>query len=213
MNYDLLMEEEIKRCGSGKTLLLHVCCAPCSSAVLERLGNIFEITIFFYNPNIDTLEEYNKRLLELEKFLSSFKTKYPVSLVVADHRSEEFKKMSNGLENEPERGIRCYECYKLRLSETANVAEENNFDYFATSLTLSPYKNSKWLNEIGEELGKNIQTNYLYSDLKKKNGYKRSIELSKEYDLYRQDYCGCIYSRKQREDLTNKMSNKLEEIA
>lgn len=213
MNYDLLMEEEIKRCGSGKTLLLHVCCAPCSSAVLERLGNIFEITIFFYNPNIDTLEEYNKRLLELEKFLSSFKTKYPVSLVVADHRSEEFKKMSNGLENEPERGIRCYECYKLRLSETANVAEENNFDYFATSLTLSPYKNSKWLNEIGEELGKNIKTNYLYSDFKKKNGYKRSIELSKEYDLYRQDYCGCIYSRKQREDLTNKMSNKLEEIA
>lgn len=213
MNYDLLMEEEIKRCGSGKTLLLHVCCAPCSSAVLERLGNIFEITIFFYNPNIDTLEEYNKRLLELEKFLSSFKTKYPVSLVVADHRSEEFKKMANGLENEPERGIRCYECYKLRLSETANVAEENNFDYFATSLTLSPYKNSKWLNEIGEELGKNIQTNYLYSDFKKKNGYKRSIELSKEYDLYRQDYCGCIYSRKQREDLTNKMSNKLEEIA
>ena len=208
MNYDLLMEEEIIRCGSGKSLLLHVCCAPCSSAVLERLGNIFEITIFFYNPNIDTLEEYNKRLLELEKFLSSFKTKYPVSLVVADHRSEEFKKMSNGLENEPERGIRCYECYKLRLSETAKVADENNFDYFATSLTLSPYKNSKWLNEIGEELGKNIQTNYLYSDFKKKNGYKRSIELSKEYDLYRQDYCGCIYSRKQREDLTNKMSNK-----
>lgn len=213
MNYDLLMEEEIKRCGSGKSLLLHVCCAPCSSAVLERLGNIFEITIFFYNPNIDTLEEYNKRLLELEKFLSSFKTKYPVSLVATDHQSEEFKKMANGLENEPERGIRCYECYKLRLSETAKVADENNFDYFATSLTLSPYKNSKWLNEIGEELGKNIQTNYLYSDFKKKNGYKRSIELSKEYDLYRQDYCGCIYSRKQREDLTNKMSNKLEEIA
>ena len=213
MNYDLLMEEEIKRCGSGKTLLLHVCCAPCSSAVLERLGNIFEITIFFYNPNIDTIEEYNKRLLELEKFLSSFKTKYPVSLVAADHRSEEFKKMAHGLENEPERGIRCYECYKLRLSETAKVAEENNFDYFATSLTLSPYKNSKWLNEIGEELGKNIQSNYLYSDFKKKNGYKRSIELSKEYDLYRQDYCGCIYSRKQRENLTNKVSNKLEEIA
>lgn len=213
MNYDLLMEEEIKRCGNGKTLLLHVCCAPCSSAVLERLGNIFKITIFFYNPNIDTIEEYNKRLLELEKFLSSFKTKYPVSLVAADHRSEEFKKMAHGLENEPERGIRCYECYKLRLSETAKVADENNFDYFATSLTLSPYKNGKWLNEIGEELGKNIQTNYLYSDFKKKNGYKRSIELSKEYNLYRQDYCGCIYSRKQRENLTNKVSNKLEEIA
>ena len=209
MNYDLLMEEEIKRCGVGKSLLLHVCCAPCSSAVLERLGSVFKITIFFYNPNIDTIDEYNKRLLELEKFITSFKTKYPVSLISAEYRSEDFKEMAIGLENEPERGIRCYQCYKLRLSETAKVAEKNNFDYFTTSLTLSPYKNSKWLNEIGEELGKNIETNYLYSDFKKKNGYKRSIELSHEFNLYRQDYCGCIYSRKQREIMTNKMSNKL----
>ena len=213
MNYDLLMEEEIKRCGVGKSLLLHVCCAPCSSAVLERLGSVFKITIFFYNPNIDTIDEYNKRLLELEKFITSFKTKYPVSLISAEYRSEDFKERAIGLENEPERGIRCYQCYKLRLSETAKVAEKNNFDYFTTSLTLSPYKNSKWLNEIGEELGKNIETNYLYSDFKKKNGYKRSIELSHEFNLYRQDYCGCIYSRKQREIMTNKMSNKLEEIA
>ena len=209
MNYDLLMEEEIKRCGVGKSLLLHVCCAPCSSAVLERLGSVFKITIFFYNPNIDTIDEYNKRLLELEKFITSFKTKYPVSLISAEYRSEDFKEMAIGLENEPERGIRCYQCYKLRLSETAKVAEKNNFDYFTTSLTLSPYKNSKWLNEIGEELGKNIETNYLYSDFKKKNGYKRSIELSHDFNLYRQDYCGCIYSRKQREIMTNKMSNKL----
>lgn len=209
MNYDLLMEEEIKRCGVGKSLLLHVCCAPCSSAVLERLGSVFKITIFFYNPNIDTIDEYNKRLLELEKFITSFKTKYPVSLISTEYRSEDFKEMAIGLENEPERGIRCYQCYKLRLSETAKVAEKNNFDYFTTSLTLSPYKNSKWLNEIGEELGKNIETNYLYSDFKKKNGYKRSIELSHEFNLYRQDYCGCIYSRKQREIMTNKMSNKL----
>ena len=194
MNYDLLMEEEIKRCGVGKSLLLHVCCAPCSSAVLERLGSVFKITIFFYNPNIDTIDEYNKRLLELEKFITSFKTKYPVSLISAEYRSEDFKEMAIGLENEPERGIRCYQCYKLRLSETAKVAEKNNFDYFTTSLTLSPYKNSKWLNEIGEELGKNIETNYLYSDFKKKNGYKRSIELSHEFNLYRQDYCGCVYS-------------------
>lgn len=213
MNYDLLMEEEIKKCGEGKTLLLHVCCAPCSSAVLERLGNIFKITIFFYNPNIDTIEEYNKRLEELRKFIASFKTKYEVKLITADHRAEEFKRMAIGLENEPERGIRCYECYKLRLSETAKVAKENNFDYFATSLTLSPYKNSNWLNEIGENLQEEYQTNYLYSDFKKKNGYKRSIELSKEYDLYRQDYCGCIFSRKQRENLTNKLSNHIEEIA
>ena len=209
MNYDLLMEEEIKRCGVGKSLLLHVCCAPCSSAVLERLGSVFKITIFFYNPNIDTIDEYNKRLLELEKFITSFKTKYPVSLISAEYRCDDFNVMAIGLENEPERGIRCYQCYKLRLSETAKVAEKNNFDYFTTSLTLSPYKNSKWLNEIGEELGKNIETNYLYSDFKKKNGYKRSIELSHEFNLYRQDYCGCIYSRKQREIMTNKMSNKL----
>ena len=129
MNYDLLMEEEIKKCGVGKSLLLHVCCAPCSSAVLERLGSIFKITIFFYNPNIDTIDEYNKRLLELEKFITSFKTKYPVSLISAEYRSEDFKEMAIGLENEPERGIRCYQCYKLRLSETAKVAEKNNFDY------------------------------------------------------------------------------------
>ncbi len=200
MNYDILMEEEIKKCGEGKTLLLHVCCAPCSSAVLERLGDIFKITIFFYNPNIDTLEEYNKRLDELKKFLKSFKTKYTVDLIAANHHPEDFKKIAYGLENEPERGKRCYKCYNLRLTETVKIAKERNFDYFATSLTLSPYKNSTWLNEIGKNLGSIYQVNYLYSDFKKKNGYKRSIELSKEYNLYRQDYCGCIFSKNFKND-------------
>lgn len=205
MNYDLLMEKEMEKCNEGETLLLHVCCAPCSSAVLERLGNFFKITIFFYNPNIDTILEYNKRLDELKRFVSSFKTKYKIDLIVAEHRPIDFKNIVLGLENEPERGARCYKCYHLRLKETAKVAFENNFTYFATSLTLSPYKNSNWLNEIGENLGKEFKVNYLYSDFKKKNGYKRSIELSREYNLYRQDYCGCIFSKKQRENMTNKM--------
>ncbi len=195
MNYDLLMEKEIEKCGIGKTLLLHVCCAPCSSSVIERLGEIFEITLFFYNPNIDTLSEYNKRLLELEKFINSFKTKYKVKLISAPYNKDEFQKIATGLENCPERGIRCYKCYELRLTQTAKVAKEYNFDYFATTLTLSPYKNSNWINEIGHNLEEEIRTKYLYSDFKKKNGYKRSIELSKEYNLYRQNYCGCIYSR------------------
>ena len=207
MNYDLLMEEEIQKISEGHTLLLHVCCAPCSSAVLERLGNFFQITIFFYNPNIDTLEEYNKRLIELKKFLSSFKTKYKVDLIVAPHHPEDFKKIAKGLEDAIERGPRCYKCYHLRLKETAKLAKEKNFDYFATSLTLSPYKNSTWLNEIGKELEKEFQTTYLYSDFKKKNGYKRSIELSKIYNLYRQDYCGCIFSKKDKANMTNKMSS------
>lgn len=209
MNYDLLMEEEIKNIGEGKSLLLHVCCAPCSSAVIERLGETFRITIFFYNPNIDTKEEYDKRLFELRKFLSSFKTKYPVDLIASNHCSEDFYKIAKGLENEKERGARCYKCYKLRLQKTAEVAKEQGFDYFATSLTLSPYKNSNWINEIGENLQNEFQTNYLYSDFKKKNGYKRSIELSKEYNLYRQDYCGCIFSKKERENMTNRMSTTL----
>lgn len=199
-NYDLLMEEEIKKVKPGSKLLLHACCAPCSSAVIERLGEIFEITIYFYNPNIDTLEEYNKRLKELEKFTSMFHVKYPISILSDGHNKEDFQEIAKGLEQEKERGKRCYKCYNLRLERTAKVALENNFDYFATTLTLSPYKNSNWLNEIGDSLAKKYSVNYLYSDFKKKNGYKRSIELSKEYNLYRQDYCGCIYSYKERQE-------------
>ncbi len=196
MNYNLLMEEEINKIGEGKTLLLHACCAPCSSAVLERLGNIFKITILYYNPNITEEVEYQKRLNEIHKFIKKFKTKYKINIIDGRYEPKEFFSIAKGLENEKERGKRCYKCYELRLEETAKIAKEKNFDYFTTTLSLSPYKNSNWINEIGKNLKEKYNINYLYSDFKKNNGYKRSIELSKEYNLYRQNYCGCIYSKR-----------------
>ena len=194
MNYDLKMEEIIKNISEGSTLLLHACCAPCSSAVLERLGNFFNISILYYNPNITNKDEYDKRLDEIIKFTNSFKTKYPITVIPGRYDQKEFFDIARGLENEPERGKRCYKCYELRLKETAKIAKEKGFDYFTTTLSLSPYKDAKWINEIGEELEKELEVKFLYSDFKKKNGYKRSIELSKEFNLYRQDYCGCVYS-------------------
>ena len=208
MNYDLLMEEQIKNMNEGSTLLMHACCAPCSSACLERLGNYFDISILYYNPNITDKDEYLKRVEEIKKFISGFKTKYPIKLIEGRYDPKEFFEIAKGLEDEPERGKRCFKCYKLRLEETAKVASLKKFDYFCTTLTLSPYKNATWLNEIGEELNNNYNSTYLYSDFKKKNGYKRSIELSKEFDLYRQDYCGCVYSlRDELERKKNKTDN------
>ena len=196
MNYDFEMEKQIKEIDEGEKLLLHACCAPCSSAVLERIGNFFEISILYYNPNITEKEEYEKRIVEIKKLISMIHPKYKVSLIEGDYNPEKFFEMAKGLEKEPERGKRCYKCYEMRLEETAKIAEKLGFNHFATTLTLSPHKNSNWINEIGVELTKKYNTNYLYSDFKKKNGYKRSIELSKEYNLYRQDYCGCIYSKR-----------------
>lgn len=196
MNYNLIMQEQLKHVKEGSTLLLHACCAPCSSSVLELLGNVFKITILFYNPNITEEKEYFMRLSEIKRFISEFKTKYPISLIEGRYVPDEFFDIASGLENEKERGPRCFKCYKLRLEETAKIAENNHFDYFATTLTLSPYKNSDWINAIGQELNKEYTSQYLYSDFKKNNGYKRSIELSSIYDLYRQDYCGCIYSKR-----------------
>lgn len=208
MNYDLLMEEQIKNMNEGSTLLMHACCAPCSSACLERLGNYFDISILYYNPNITDKDEYLKRVEEIKRFISGFKTKYPIKLIEGRYDPKEFFEIAKGLEDEPERGKRCFKCYKLRLEETAKVASLKKFDYFCTTLTLSPYKNATWLNEIGEELNNNYNSTYLYSDFKKKNGYKRSIELSKEFDLYRQDYCGCVYSlRDELERKKNKTDN------
>lgn len=204
MNYDKLMEEQMSSTKEGSTLLLHACCAPCSSACLERLSNFFKITIIYYNPNITEEKEYLKRLEELKNFIQKIKVKYPINIIDTRYDPKEFFEISKGLEKEKERGKRCYKCYELRLEETAKVAKENNFDFFATTLTLSPYKKTDWLNEIGENLSNKYQTSYLYSDFKKKNGYKRSIELSKEYNLYRQDYCGCIYSKLKREEEKNK---------
>lgn len=195
MNYDILMEEEIKKIKEETpTLLLHACCAPCSSSCIERLSEFFKITIFYYNPNITDEEEYKKRLEEVKKFVKRFKCKNEVNVIGGRYNPDEFFEIAKGLENAPERGARCYKCYNLRLQESAKYASDNNYDFFATTLTLSPYKRADWVNKIGEELDKKYKSKYLYSDFKKKNGYKRSIELSKEYGLYRQDYCGCIYS-------------------
>ena len=199
MNYEKLMEEQILNSKEGSSLLLHACCAPCSSAVLERLASHFKISILYYNPNITEEKEYQKRLEELQNFISKLTFKYPINIIDSRYEPKEFFQIAKGLEKEKELGKRCYKCYELRLEETAKVAKEKSFDFFATTLTLSPYKNVSWLNEIGQNLKEKYQINYLYSDFKKKNGYKRSIELSKEYNLYRQDYCGCIYSKIERE--------------
>ena len=198
MNYNLIMEqtlEEIKNKNQKPTLLLHVCCAPCSSACIERLQEVFKITLFFYNPNITEQEEYIKRVNEVKRFVKEFNKKEKIEVIDGGYDSEIFFKMAEGLENCEEKGPRCYKCYKLRLKKTAEVCKINNFDYFTTSLSLSPYKVVTWINEIGEELGKEYKINFLNCDFKKKNGYKRSIELSNEYKLYRQNYCGCIYSK------------------
>ena len=178
-------------------LLLHVCCAPCSSHCLEILDNFFDVTVFYYNPNISPFEEYQKRLLEEKNFV---KLLYPNTKVVeAEYDNDNFETIVKGLENLPEGGARCKLCYHMRLEETAKYARDNKYDFFTTSLTISPYKNSKILNEIGEKVAKQYGVDYLFSDFKKEDGYKRSIELSKKYNLYRQNYCGCKYSKIARE--------------
>jgi len=200
-NYNLVMEsiiETIKKEEKKPKLLLHTCCAPCSSAVIKRLSEFFQITVFYYNPNIEPKEEYQKRKEEQKRFLKE--RKEPINFLDCDYEKEEFEKISKGLEQEKEGGARCPLCFRLRLEKTAQVAKEKNFDFFGTSLTVSPYKNEQTLNQIGEYLEKEYRISFLYSDFKKKNGYKESIELSKKYNLYRQDYCGCRFSKEQREE-------------
>lgn len=201
VNYNLECEKILNSLdlNNKKTLLLHACCAPCSSAVLEKISKYFKITILFYNPNITDYSEYLKRKEELKRLIKE--VGYDIEVMDCDYDKEKFISMALGLEDKKEGDIRCYKCYKLRLEKTALVAKENNFDYFTTTLSISPYKNSKWLNEIGKELSVKYKVDYLYADFKKKNGYKRSIELSNIYHLYRQDYCGCIYSKVERESI------------
>lgn len=187
------MQEQIKGIERGTPLLLHSCCAPCSSACLERLKETFDVTVLYYNPNIDEEAEYEKRKAEQIRFL---KETGWAKILDCDHDAQAFSELAKGLENEPERGARCYRCYALRLEKTAQEAQKNGFSWFATTLTLSPHKNADWLNEIGEKAGKRVGLNYLYSDFKKQGGYYRSIDLSKEYGLYRQDFCGCKYSKR-----------------
>lgn len=180
-------------------LLLHVCCAPCSSHVLEMLAETYDITVFFYNPNITEREEYKKRIAELRRFVQEAPFAKNVDIVEGDYEPERFFEMAKGLESEPERGARCYKCYALRMKKAALYTKAHGFDLFTTTLSISPHKNAAWLNEIGEALSREIGVEYLYSDFKKKNGYARSIELSREYNLYRQDYCGCVYSKAEAE--------------
>lgn len=180
------------------TLLLHSCCAPCSSYVIEYLSSHFSITVFYYNPNIYPDLEYEKRVEEQMRFIKEFPTKYPVKFIAGAFEKERFYEAVKGLEHEKEGGERCFCCYRLRLCETAKLAKQMGMDYFTTTLSISPLKNAAKLNEIGEELAKEYGVAYLCSDFKKKNGYKRSVELSEEYGMYRQDYCGCIFSKQER---------------
>lgn len=197
MNYQKEMEtliEGLKKEGEVPRLLLHSCCAPCSSYVLEYLSSYFEITVLYYNPNIYPESEYTKRIVEQQTLISSMKTKYPVSFLAGSYDRDRFYEMAKGLERVREGGERCLRCYELRLRETAQTAAENGYDYFTTTLSISPLKNAERLAEIGKRLEAEYQVRYLPSDFKKKNGYKRSIELSREFGLYRQDYCGCEFS-------------------
>lgn len=185
--------------GAVPSLLLHSCCAPCSSYVLEYLSQFFEITVFYYNPNITMSEEYRHRTEELKRLLREMPLERPVRLLEGSYQPERFYEVTQGLEQLPEGGERCFRCYELRLREAARIAAEQGCDYFTTTLSISPMKRADKLLEIGERVAEEIGVPYLVSDFKKRNGYKRSIELSKMYGLYRQDYCGCIYSKQEAE--------------
>lgn len=202
-NYSLILESIIannQKEGIRPTLLLHACCAPCSSYVLEYLSAHFDITLLFYNPNISPEEEYRFRESELCRLIGEMPLPDNIKIISEEYNPSEFYEISKGLENLSEGGERCKKCYRLRLVRTAKIAKEKGFDYFTTTLSISPYKNAEWLNAIGSEEGERAGIRYLFSDFKKKNGYKRSCELSAQYGLYRQNYCGCEFSKRQAED-------------
>ena len=199
------LDREKDPCGKKKRLLLHACCAPCSSYVLEYLRDKFEITVLYYNPNITEREEYEKRCAELKRLAERMNREasaLPPGYILVEEGAYEpqlFFEAAKGLESLPEGGERCFRCYELRLRETARIAAERGFDYFTTTLTISPLKNAEKLNEIGGRMAEEYGVAFLPSDFKKKNGYRRSVELSEQYGLYRQDYCGCIFSRAERD--------------
>lgn len=201
INYEILMEnqlKEIEKTGIKPKLLLHSCCAPCSSAILEFLQNYFDITVYFYNPNITFEEEYYKRLNEQREYHE--KRGYSIKVIEGKYDpKEDFFKQVKGLEDRKEGGERCFKCYTLRMEATAQKAKELGFDYFSTVLSISPLKNAQWINEIGEKLYEKYGIKFLNGDFKKKNRYLRSTEISREYELYRQDYCGCVFSKMERE--------------
>ena len=196
INYQKELEKIINNLETIPSLLLHSCCAPCSTYVIAYLSSYFKITIFYYNSNITDEEEYQIRLKEQIRFIKQYQVKYPVSFIEGDYQPDKYNNLIKGLEKEKEGGTRCYKCYSLRLEETANYASLNTFDYFGTTLTISPYKRADIINEIGHRLETKYKVKFLYSDFKKNNGYLKSIELAKKYELYRQDFCGCDYSKK-----------------
>lgn len=198
VNYQLLLDKTLQKitaAGIRPKLLLHSCCAPCSSYVLEYLTNYFDITVYYYNPNISPEKEYLHRVDEIKRLISEMCPQ--VQFLEGKYEPERFYEMAKGLESEPERGARCHKCYRLRMEESAKAAKAYGCDYFTTTLSISPQKDSAVLNEIGRSISEEYGVPYLYSDFKKKGGYKRSIELSAEFNLYRQNFCGCVFSKKQ----------------
>ena len=209
MNYEKEMNkiiESIKNEAKVPSLLLHSCCAPCSSHVIKTLTPYFNITILYYNPNIEPYEEYLKRKNEEIRFINEFPHQNLLNIIDCDYDNDLFHQITKNMEHEKEGGIRCSNCFYLRLNKTAEIAQAKHYDYFATTLTISPYKNSQKINEIGFKVAEKNQIKYLCSDFKKKDGYKDSINLSKEYNLYRQDYCGCIYSYEERQAKKKEMA-------
>ena len=201
INYQKELDKVIESLSQQEkipTLLLHSCCAPCSSYVLEYLSNYFGITVFYYNPNIYPDEEYEMRVREQQRFIRAIPAEHPIDFIEGAYDKERFYEMARGLEAVPEGGQRCFQCYELRLREAGELAKARGFDYFTTTLSISPMKNAEKLNEIGLRLAEELGVAYLCSDFKKRNGYKRSTELSREYGMYRQDYCGCVYSYHER---------------
>lgn len=214
MNYQKILDktiEELKSNNKIPRLLIHSCCAPCSSYCLEYLSEFFEITVLYYNPNIFPEDEYIYRMDEQERFIKEFPARHPIKLIKTAYTPDDFYDIAKGYEKELEGGERCTRCYRLRLEYTAKIAKELGMDYFTTTLSISPLKDAKRLNSIGEELGAIYEVPYLVSDFKKKNGYKRSVELSKEYDMYRQNFCGCVYSMREMKEKQEMKKDKQED--
>lgn len=186
--------------GDVPKLFLHSCCAPCSSYTLEYLSNYFDITVYYFNPNISPKAEFDKRYAEQKRLIEVLPSKHQIKLVCGEYDYNDFLKIAKGYENVPEGGERCFRCYRMRLESTAKLAKEQGFDYFCTTLSISPLKNSQKINEIGYEVAEKYGIKWLPSDFKKKEGYKRSIELSREYQLYRQNFCGCVFSKENKDE-------------
>lgn len=197
INYQIELDKIINSIDKSNPprLFLHSCCAPCSSYTLEYLSNHFDITVYYFNPNISPKEEFDKRFAEQKRLIDSLPAKNPIKLVLGEYDYNDFLQIARGLENVAEGGERCFRCYRLRLESTARIAKEQGFDYFCTTLSISPLKNSQKINQIGYEVAQKYGIKWLPSDFKKREGYKRSIELSKEYNLYRQSFCGCVFSK------------------